>query len=194
MNIKKILATVSCAVIVGLALPMIKSNDEPIISCDYKGFSSLAEMEDSSNLIVDAIVVCDNGSTLIDVGCGDMKYKTYDLKITRCIKGNVEINDVIPLKILETAYDNIMLEPDKEYIFFMETYDNGIPASLINMDQASISINDNNFTLSSIQRNTIGKDLLKTKKVNYANATESLSDNNYISKDELINIIQRLSY
>lgn len=187
--VKQIIATACSGFIVGLVFFGVKSNNTTNTSCDYPGFASLKEMTDASNLIVNGIIVSDNGISLIDAGAGEMKYRTYDLKVTKCIKGNAVQDESIPIKILETTTDNIdnLLEAGKEYICFLETYYNGIPASLINMEQSTIHVKDNDLIVSDAEKNIIQKSLDKSLKMT---KEDKQSNKIYDSKDELINKIK----
>ena len=166
---KKIIATLCCGVIIGTVVIVLKNNDTaaknndtaaviPIttISSDYRYYKSLKEMTDSSNLVVYGVIIHDNGISLIDAGASEMPYRTYDFKVKRGIKGKAVEDDVISFKVLETteSIDSSLVE-DNEYICFLQTYDNGILASLINIEQSTILINGDDLLVTEPQKDII---------------------------------------
>lgn len=79
-------------------------------------------------------------------------YTVYDVKIVETYKGGMSTNEIIKVKqlggvignteyVLED-YENSNLENNREYILFLETYENS-PASLLNPIQASYEVQMN---------------------------------------------------
>lgn len=191
--IKKLIITVFCGVVVGLVIFGVKnsSNNSIEIACDYPGYNSLEEITNASNLIINGIITSDNGISLIDAGAGEMQYRTYDIKVINCIKGEAIAGDIIPFKILVSADTmDISLEQNNEYICFMETYDTGVPASLINLDQSVIEVNNDDIVVSESDRIIINKHFS-----NYLISSEFSKRSNkmYNFKDELINGIKNIN-
>lgn len=159
-NFKRIIATICSGVIVGLIIFTITSHiTTSKIECDYPYYTSLKKAVKASNLIVEGIIISDNGSSLIDAGAGEMKYHTYNFQVTECIKGNKIEEEIITIKILETTDNNIddLLEEGKEYICFLQSYENGIPASLINTYQSTLLINGNDLVVSYDEKAIVEK-------------------------------------
>ena len=158
-----------------------------IITCDYAGYNSFEELTDASDLIVHGIIENDNGISLIDAGAGDMDYNTYDIKVTECLKGEAIEGEIIPLKVLISADKvNVALNEGGEYILFMETYNNGLSASLLNMDQASIGINGNDIIVSDSDKKIIDKSFNRN---NLSDDISPASDKSFVVDDIKINKI-----
>lgn len=191
--IQKIIATICSGIIIGFVVFAGQSKTATTdIECDYPNYNSLNEMINTSNLIVDGLVVNDNGISIMDTGAGELKYRIFDFKVSKCIKGNVEQGDTIPIKILDiTDNTDNMLENNSEYICFLKTYDDGIPASLINIDQASLLVTGNDLILSEeekfIVNNSIGNSIIS--KVQQTDDIGNIKDQQ-ISKDDLIDKIE----
>ncbi|MDL2311213.1 hypothetical protein LJC13_04480, partial [Peptostreptococcaceae bacterium OttesenSCG-928-C18] len=118
----------------------------PIEQFDYPSYNSLEEIKNASNLIVKGSILSDDGRKLIKLTPGEeneteMDYNLYTIKIDEILETKGYNGETVQIKIPYSQDSPETFTTGTEGIFFLETYE-GFPASLLNLDQAYLEIED----------------------------------------------------
>jgi len=148
-------------------LDNISPAEKIVISADYPKYDALDNLVDRADTIILGKIVNmryeelnvaeehEINDELNNLG-GELDktkdvYTVYDIEILEEYKGLTTVSDIIKVKQLGGIIDNIEyvleeydsdLQTQKEYILFLETYEN-LPASLLNPIQASYEVEIN---------------------------------------------------
>jgi len=151
---------------------------EVLIDASFPKYSSLGELENRADLIVEGRILSstfkflnvaqkpsDPGDAQLNPGTDPaasplIPYTIYDVEIQKVYKGEVTEKETIQVKQVggenqKTIFkvnDSTELKMNGDYIMFLATYDNS-PASLLNPIQASYQLVDNQIIASD--KNTI---------------------------------------
>lgn len=129
------------------------------VNADYKLYADENSLiEDADTIIVGKVIATSNEVFTIvpkektmDKEPVNCVYTVSDIEVIKTIKGNCNIGDIVKVKQIGGEYNGKrFIEESTEYlsintkgVFFLQTYDSGVPASTLNPIQGHIKLKDN---------------------------------------------------
>lgn len=132
-----------------------KNTVNPQSHADWQYFESLESITIESDVtLLGNVVSVETRDINIDLNnqnAEKFQYNVYKVKVVNPITSTLKDEEVIEVKILSEleANKDKIIEVGKEYIFFLELYDNNIPASLLNLEQANLLIQNNKIIIEN---------------------------------------------
>ncbi|KJS19274.1 MAG: hypothetical protein VR72_19940 [Clostridiaceae bacterium BRH_c20a] len=133
----------------------IKESGETVVHADYEMYGDIEKLVNNSDIIITGKVKKVNSAQEINVSLekDNPLYHVYtvsEIVVEKVIKGNINPGDVVKVKQLGGEVKNIKyVEQNVKYfsknmkgMFFLKTYSNDIPCSLLNPVQGDIEIID----------------------------------------------------
>ena len=133
----------------------IKQPGDVVVHADYEMYGDIENLVNNSDLIITGKVKKVNPAQEINVSLekDNPLYHVYtvsEIVVERVIKGNISPGDVVKVKQLGGEVKNIKyveqnvkyFSKDMKSMFFLKTYSNDIPCSLLNPVQCDIEIID----------------------------------------------------